>query len=193
MVGWREQQIYDNAKRADIACTSMFGRRPKETNISPAKIYHEKLNDNKKFMRLKGYTDWHLSMGQDGNYERRYFRYQNQRSFDSEWYLYKGKGKRKAIIQMPEYSDMTCRVFLKILWVPPELANMGIATEVMGELLKMTDEVDQMAKANEKYDGKNITCGSFIISLIANSFVVREGHWDIEKENDELVVDKQAF
>jgi hypothetical protein len=160
----------------------MYGyNRPKVTNISPANIFYEKLQQNKKFKNLKGFSDWTWSMRLDGSNFKRWFKYSNVRTFKSDWWLYQGKGKRRAIIQMPEYRDLSCRVFLKCLWVPLELANKGIATEVMQELLRMTDEVDQMAKTDERYDDKNITCGTFVISLIANSFVVRKGYWDVEQ------------
>ena len=182
MVGWREREMYDSRIRASNACTSMYGyNRPKVTNISPANVFYKKLAKNKKFKNLKGYSDWTWSMQLDGSNVQRWYKYSNQRTFKSAWWLYQGEGKRRAIIQMPEYTDLSCRVFLKILWVPLELENKGIATEAMQELLRMTDEVDAMAKANERFDDKNITCSTFVISLIANSFVVRDGYWDIEK------------
>jgi hypothetical protein len=172
---------YRNLKRttADIFSTSFYGR-PRSKNISPAKIYYEKLKGNKKFKRLYGFSDWTYSMNADGSHYRQYYRYRDHRQFPSDWYCYRGKGNRRAIIQMPEYSDLNNRVFLKILWVPREQEKKGIATEVMRELMRMTDEVDALAKSEERYKDNYITGSSFVLTLIPNSFVVRKDHWNIE-------------
>jgi hypothetical protein len=95
--------------------------------------------------------------------------------------LYKGDGKRMALINMPEYSDLDCRVVVHVLWVPRHLGRQGIGTEVMRELMLMTDIVNNLCKSGDKYDEKHVTCGSFTLTLCPNSFVIRENHWDIEK------------
>ena len=179
MGSWREQYLWNKCKRADLYGTGARLNVPKKTNITPAEIYYKKLKANKRFTQLNGQTTWSLSLNNDGQYYRRYYRYQT-RTTPSEWYVYNGDGDRKALINLPEYDSLRCRVFLHILWVPKELEHKGIGTEVMRELMAMTDIVDNMCKNEEAYEGKYISCGSFTLTLCPNSFVIRENHWDIE-------------
>jgi len=178
MVNWRER--YLNERRSQMFGTSLYNR-PRSKNISPAKIFYAKLKASKKFIQLRGYTDWSWSMNADGSNYRRYYRDKKYRRHDSCWYVYQGEGNRRAIIEMPEWNGYNSRVFLKILWVPRSLQKQGIATECMTELMGMTDDVDAMAKSGERYEDNNITGGSFVLTLIPNSFVIREDYWDIEK------------
>lgn len=180
MGSWYERNLYNKHKRADLYGTGARINVPKVTNISPADIFYRKLNANKKFKRLKGFTTWNLSMDLDGSYFKKYYRYQT-REHKSDWHLYQGDGERRALINLPEYDNLNCRAFLKILWVPRVLSHQGIGTEVMQELMAMTDNVDNLCKSDGRYDDKHITCGSFTLTLCPNSFVIRKDHWNIEE------------
>jgi hypothetical protein len=178
MVGWYEREMYDRNKRADLYGTGYRVGSP-VLNITPFTIFKEKLNKDKRFMRLKGYSAWSLSLDANAQYYKRWYRY-SERCEPSDWYLYRGEGDRRAIVCIPEYSDMRSKVFLKILWVPPTIAGSGVGTEVMEVLKSIVRKVDDIAKSGERYRDKNVSCCSFVIYLIPNSFAVKEGYWDVE-------------
>ena len=187
MVGWSEFNYYDKQKKARMYGVSPYvGRRI--THISPNKIFRQKLNSDRRFMRLKGNSSWSLSQKRDGSYYKKWYSY-TDRIENSNWYLYLGEGNRRALIEIPEYWDMKCKVFLKILWVPPSIAGLGVGSEVMDILKEMTKEVDDLAKSGDKYKDLYVSCSSFIIYLIPNSFVVLDDYWnveDIEKRKDNI-------
>ena len=178
MVGWSERNYYDKQKRANMYGASSYSRR-KITHIAPIKIFRELLNKDKRFMRLKGYSSWSMSQKRDGSYYQKWYKY-TERIEKSHWYLYLGEGNRRALIEVPEYFDMRCKVFLKILWVPPEISGLGVGGEVMDILKEMVRKVDDLAKAGNKYKDLYVSCSSFIIYLIPNSFIVLDGYWNVE-------------
>ena len=185
MANWREIKLYDRHRRADIYATGHYNR-PKATNITPFKIFIQRIKKDKRFKNLRGYSSWTLSIGNDMQYHKRWYRDKVRRE-PSNWYLYIGEGNRRAIIQLPEWDELRCEAFLKILWVPPEIGGCGVGSEVIDVLKSHVRTVDDMCKSGEKYQDKHITCNSFIIYLIPNSFVVLDGYWnvaDIEEGTD---------
>ena len=182
MVSWREIKLYDRHRRADIYAAGHYNR-PKATNITPFKIFIERIKKDKRFKNLKGYSSWTLSIGKDMQYRKRWYRDKVRRE-PSNWYLYSGEGNRRAIIQLPEWDELRCEAFLKILWVPPEIGGFGIGSEVIDVLKSHVRTVDDMCKSGQKYRDKHITCNSFIIYLIPNSFVVLDGYWNVADIED---------
>lgn len=179
MSSWREINLYNRHKMANLGACSPIYYKPNPF-IKPCNVFYKLLRADKRFRCLKGHTTWHTSMNREGQYYKKYLRYQ-KRTHPSDFYLYMGEGNRRAIIQFPEWEMLKCRSFLKILWVPPHLAGLGIGTEVMEILKEITMKVDSMAKNNEKYGKKQLSCSCFALSLIPNSFVIEDNYWDIEE------------
>ncbi len=187
MGSYYEREMYDRTRRADLYGAGYSLGRP-VTNITPFNIFKSKINKDKRFMRLKGYSSWNLSLDSNAQYYRRWYRY-SERNEPSDWYLFRGDGDRRAIINLPEYYEMRCKVFLKILWVPPNIAGRGVGTEVMEILQSIVRDVDDLAKSGERYNNKNISCSSFVIYLIPNAFIVEDDYWnvqDIENREDKI-------
>ena len=187
MVGWREREMYMRHKRADIYGSGL-GVGRKVTNITPFKIFINKIRKDKRFLCLKGYSSWNLSLGRDMQYYKRYYK-DTKRREPSDWYLYMGEGDRRAIVQLPQWDELRCKAFLKILWVPSEIGGKGVGSEVMDVLKSHVRFVDDLCKSGERYDGKFVTCNSFILYLIPNSFIVKDGYWnvtEIENRTDKI-------
>ena len=170
--------MYDRHKRADIYASGYYNR-PKKTNITPFEIFMERIKKDRRFINLKGYSSWCLSLGTNMQYYRRYYKDKVRRE-PSDWYLYIGEGDRRAIIQLPEWDELRCEAFLKILWTPLHLQGKGVGSEVMDILISHVRTVDDICKSGEQYKDKHVTCNSFIIYLIPNSFIVLDGYWNIE-------------
>ena len=134
--------MYDRHKRADIYASGYYNR-PKKTNITPFEIFMERIKKDRRFINLKGYSSWSLSLGTNMQYYRRYYKDKVRRE-PSDWYLYIGEGDRRAIIQLPEWDELRCEDFLKILWTPLHLHGKGVGSEVMDILKSHVRKVDDI-------------------------------------------------
>ena len=166
------------ARWKDLAIENYYQNRPPK----PAKaleIFYDFLHKNRRFKRLKGYTEQYTSMASNGGYYFKYRKY-NSRCINADWYCYRREDGLKALVCLPQIMDITTYAKLQILWVPPEDSGKGIATAVIEELQEITGKVDDMAKAGEKYKGKNLDTSHFSLTLCPNSFVLLEDHWNLE-------------
>jgi hypothetical protein len=202
MVWFNDDWKIRNGRKAKLygkgGCWLGNPNRPVVTTTAPKKIFYDLLNQNKKFKRLKGNTSWHYSLNREGQYYKRYLR-SRTRNEDSFWWLYCGKKNRRGLIEIPDYSALTCRVHQRILYVPKEDGGKGIGKEIMQELMAIVDTVDGMCKAGTKHKNKTPSCQSFILALYPNSFVINDDengncYWNLEEiENEEDVIDWTAW
>ena len=168
-------------------------KRPKKCSYSPKEVFYGKVKGSKDFQMLKGYSELSLKTN-TGNWEEEgmysWIRVRHkQRTFPSDFYKYKDKKTGSgAIIEMPEdYGDM-CRIVLKLLWVPEESSNRGIARRCLQKLLDITLEVDELAKATGEWKGDAGTLevyGSHCsVSLCPNPFTVED--WTLDQRKNSI-------
>jgi len=184
---WHQMNWLDKQSQAMIGATGSYVRRKrgKET-VSPSTIFFEKLKQHPQWKMLKGRSEmgWRINPNALQRDEAMHIPIRNrykEQIYDSDFYLFADKEVESggAILEAPEEIAQSARVVLKCLWVPEELSKKGIARRALETLIKLCDEVDELAVAKEEWKEQYIGNNHCCLSLVPNPFTV---DWSLEPE-----------
>lgn len=148
--------------------------------LDTREVFYLELNNHPQFTNLKGYS---VTIKDNKNMfeETERLVKTNDYNHTSEFYRYDPEDKDGfSLLHIPQYPLLMTQAFIKLLYVPNEYEQQGIATDTLRELKLITDDVNKTAHSKDKYDGRDLSQEYFILRLCPTPFHM---NWTFEDTN----------